>query len=213
MKWRAPIFLVVYSVCLFVTAGQSSPIIVWTKPSESLQWKTVMSENASISLDWPRNAVSADFEVECDGRKAVTNLTDQTEKALPVEFQFPDDERSERVLALRLTYKDEQGVEVCSQTARLGLVCGVAGTPTRCMTSMTLGKWASIKDSAVLPIPDDAESLTIDSTPVTPLDAPGWHFWKLGAAKSYALALTTASGTSDVVIRGRVSAGLIILIK
>ena len=39
--------------------ASSDPSAVWVKPDESLQWKTVMSASAALTLNWPSGATSA----------------------------------------------------------------------------------------------------------------------------------------------------------
>ena len=57
------ILLVAGVVSAFVQAfgasATSATSVVWTKPEESLQWKTVMSASAPVTLNWPAGAVSA----------------------------------------------------------------------------------------------------------------------------------------------------------
>ena len=42
----------------FGASATSVKSVVWTKPEESLQWKTVMSTSAPIALNWPDGAGS-----------------------------------------------------------------------------------------------------------------------------------------------------------
>lgn len=196
----------------FAFAGQSQPSVVWTRPEASLQWKTVMSENAEVSIDWPQGAVSATLTVTYGCSSATTNLTDRTVEKLPITVGFPADEPSESVLGLSIEYRDEGGASLERRTARLGLVRGVNGRSARCFTSSALPKWQKVKASAVLPVAEDVAVLTIDGNPVLDLDAPGWYLWNRFSSGPHELSKTDSTGTVSVTLVGT-GGGLSIILR
>jgi len=175
-------------------AGQSRPTVVWAEPSRSLQWKTVMSSTAKVSLDWPQGATAAELALDLGKGASAVQVTDTSLTEYPLALPVPADEQEETVVGLTLTYRGEGGAVIETKTARVGLVRGVNGAPTRCRTDEAKAKWSRVKGCAVLPIPEDATALAVDSVPVSPLDAPGWWLWRdipLGVRE---LALTADEG-------------------
>ena len=184
----------------FAFAGQSQSSVVGARPSSSLQWKTVMSDRAELSIDWPQGAVAAQLTVTCGSSSAVTNLTDTTVSALPSSIQFPAEEMAERVLELTIDYKDAGGESLDVRTARLGLVRGVNGRSARCFTSSAMPKWRKVKVSAVLPVAADVTALSVDGDPVGPIDAPGWFWWRPEDFGEHEMSQTDSAGTVDVTL-------------
>ena len=171
--------------------SSSSPTAVWVKPEESLQWKTVMSASAALTLNWPSGATSAQLTIEADGAViAQTNITDTAAReALVIPAPLPEEER---VLDLSITYRDSGDDTLKEETARVGWVTGVDGHPTRLVTAADGKPWTSVEKYAVLPIPEGTTALTVDSA-AQDCDAPGWWEWSRIKAGEHSLALT-ASG-------------------
>ena len=174
--------------------SSSSPTAVWVKPEESLQWKTVMSASAALTLNWPSGAASALLTIEADGVVLVqTNITDTAaHEALVIPSPLPATYEEERVLDLSITYRDSGDDTLKEETARVGWVTGVAGNATRLIPAAGGKPWASVEKYAVLPIPEGTTAFTVDSA-AQDYDAPGWWEWSRIKAGEHSLALT-ASG-------------------
>lgn len=175
----------------FGASATSATSVVWTKPDESLQWKTVMSASAPVALDWPEGAVAALLTIEADGAVVVqTNITDTTAReALVIPPTLPAEYAEERVLSLSVVYRDSGDAEITSASARLGWVTGVAGSGTRVIPAASGKEWTKVAKYAVLPIPEDTTAFSVDSASQE-YDAPGWWEWRRIASGDHALALT-----------------------
>ena len=175
----------------FGASATSATSVVWTKPEESLQWKTIMSASAPVALDWPEGAVAALLTIEADGAVVVqTNITDTTAReALVIPPTLPAEYAEERVLSLSVVYRDSGDAEITSASARLGWVTGVAGSGTRVIPAASGKEWTKVAKYAVLPIPEDTTAFSVDSASQE-YDAPGWWEWRRIASGDHALALT-----------------------
>ena len=175
----------------FGASATSATSVVWTKPEESLQWKTIMSASAPVALDWPTGAASAQLTVEVDGAVvASTNITDTTAReALVIPPTLPAEYAEERVLSLSVVYRNSGDAEITSASARLGWVTGVAGSGTRVITAASGKEWRKVDKYAVLPIPEDTTAFSVDSASQE-YNAPGWWEWRRIASGDHALALT-----------------------
>jgi len=141
-------------------------------------------------------------------------VTDTSATTLPVRMNLPADEQSESTLLLTLAYKDAAAAVLDTQTARLGLVRGIDTNTVRCVLDTTSKLWNVVKVSAVLPVPEQTASLTIDGAAIEPLDSPGWYWWKIREQKNYELVLTdTRSEATAVTLSGRPRVGLVIVYK
>jgi len=204
-------------VCLAagpVSAAVSTPAVIWGNPTASLQWKTVMSETISPTLDWPAGAVSATLSVRYGKDRASLVVTDTTATSIPLELHFPTDELGEGMVELTLDYKDAQSAVLDTQTARLGLVRGIGTNTARCVLDTSSKLWTQAKEAVMLPVPENTVSLTIDGEAVDPLDSPGWHWWQIAAAKNYELVLTDMTAVeTTVVVDGRPRAGLVLYLR
>ena len=171
--------------------SSSSPTAVWVKPEESLQWKTVMSASAALTLNWPFGATSAQLTIEADGAViAQTNITDTAAReALVIPAPLPATYEEERVLDLSIAYRDGGDETLKAETARLGWVTGVAGSGTRVIPAASGKEWTKVAKYAVLPIPEDTTAFSVDSASQE-YDAPGWWEWRRIASGDHALALT-----------------------
>ena len=174
--------------------SSSSPTAVWVKPEESLQWKTVMSASAALTLNWPSGAASALLTIKTDGVVLVqTNIIDTAaHEALVSPSPLPATYEEERVLDLSITYRDSGDDTLKEETARVGWVTGVDGCPTRLVTAADGKPWTSVEKYAVLPIPEGTTAFTVDSA-AQDYDAPGWWEWSRIRSGEHSLSLT-ASG-------------------
>ena len=187
----------------FGASATSATSVVWTKPEESLQWKTIMSASAPVALDWPEGAVAALLTIEADGAVVVqTNITDTTAReALVIPPTLPAEYAEERVLSLSVVYRDSGDAEITSASARLGWVTGVAGSGTRVIPAASGKEWTKVAKYAVLPIPEDTTAFSVDSASQE-YDAPGWWEWRRIASGDHALALTAGGEDFPATLTG-----------
>lgn len=199
-----------------LSGAVSERLAVWTKPDESIQWKTLTANPAPLSLDWPTNAVAARLTVDLgNGRTASHDIANEGQQSYAMAVVFPSGQADERVFGLALAYKDANDAQIGSTlTARLGLVNGVAGGTTRCVPSKASAKWRKSEGTSfVVPIPENATGLTVDSVPILPLDPCGWHFVKGDATQVVDLTLS-ASGQDPKTVQVRFGGGgFVIFIK
>ena len=193
--------------------SSSSPTAVWVKPEESLQWKTVMSDSAALTLNWPSGATSAQLTIEADGAViAQTNITDTAAReALVIPAPLPATYEEERVLDLSITYRDSGDDTLKEETARVGWVTGVDGHPTRLVTAADGKPWTSVEKYAVLPIPEGTTAFTVDSEAQV-YDAPGWWEWRRIRSGEHALSLTAGGEDYLASLFGK-GGGLIIIFR
>lgn len=193
--------------------SSSSPTAVWVKPEESLQWKTVMSASAALTLNWPSGATSAQLTIEADGAViAQTNITDTAAReALVIPAPLPATYEEERVLDLSITYRDSGDDTLKEETARLGWVTGVNGNPTRIIPAASGRPWTSVEKYAVLPIPEETSAFTVDSEAQV-YDAPGWWEWRRIRSGEHALSLTAGGEDYLASLFGK-GGGLIIIFR
>ena len=171
--------------------ASSAATPVWVRPEESLQWKTVMSASAPVTLNWPKDAASARLTVTADGSvvgSATISDTTATEATL-LPASLPSEYGEERVVEITVEYLDGSDEVLDSASARLGLVTGVAGHGTRLIPAASGKTWVSVEKYAVLPIPEETTSFAIDSVSQD-YDAPGWWEWRRIRSGEHALALT-----------------------
>lgn len=193
--------------------ASSTPTAVWVKPEESLQWKTVMSASAALTLNWPSGATSAQLTIEADGAViAQTNITDTAAReALVIPAPLPATYEEERVLDLSITYRDSGDDTLKEETARVGWVTGVDGHPTRLVTAADGKPWTSVEKYAVLPIPEGTTAFTVDSEAQV-YDAPGWWEWRRIRSGEHALSLTAGGEDYLASLFGK-GGGLIIIFR
>ena len=175
----------------FGASATSATSVVWTKPDESLQWKTVMSTSAPVALCWPKDAASAQLTIEADGALvAQTNITDTAAReVLVIPPTLPAEYSAERVLVVSIEYRDSGNTILESASVRLGWVTGVEGNGTRVVTVASGKEWRDVDKYAVLPIPEETSSFLVDSE-VPDYDAPGWWEWRRIRPGAHELALT-----------------------
>lgn len=181
----------------------SARTVVWPNPDDSVQWKTLMDNPAALSLDWPSDAVSATLTIDSGIGKAVSHeITDTTLASYALAVSWPETQKDERVLTLTLIYKDANGAELRKESARVGLVGGVNDAVTRCVPDATSRKWRKAEGAtAVLPIPADAVSLTVDGKTVDPVDPNGWYFLSGEPGATATLILGTVGGSAPAEVR------------
>ena len=194
--------------------GTSARTVVWPNPDDSIQWKTLMSNPAALSLDWPDAAVSATLTIGSGVGEAVSHeITDTTLSSYALAVSRPESQKDERVLTLTLVYKDANGGELRRESARVGLVGGVNDAATRCVPDAASRKWKKAEGAtAVLPIPADAVSLTVGGKAVDPVDPNGWYFLAGESGAAATLTLGTADGSASAEIRFG-GAGCLIIIR
>ena len=189
----------------FGASATSATSIVWTKPEESLQWKTVMSASAPVALDWPVGAASAQLTIEADGAVVVqTNITDTTAReVLVIPPTLPAEYSAERVLVFSIEYRDGGSVPLAEPSVvRLGWVTGVGGNETRVITAASVKEWRKVDKYAVLPIPEETSALTVDFEAKV-YDAPGWWEWRRIRSGEHTLALTAGGEDYPASLMGK----------
>lgn len=194
-------------------SARSAGQVVWVNTSQSLQWKTAMDSTIQVAINWPEDAVEAILTVD-DGVAAptVTTLDDVSVSQFPLSVPMPSDAADERVLNLAIDYKDKDGVIVDSQAARIGRVCGVSGGGVRCVSDSSEKSWAKVREPSVLPIPEGTRSLVVDEVQQSPLDVPGWWFWKdVRSSLTHCLVLENAEG--EIVADLKTPGGMCIIFR
>ena len=183
--------------------ASSDPSAVWVKPDESLQWKTVMSASAALTLNWPSGATSALLTIEADDAVLVqTNITDTAAReALVIPAPLPATYEEERVLDLSIAYRDSGDETLKEETARVGWVTGVDGHATRLIPAASGKDWTKVAKYAVLTIPEDTTAFSVDSASQE-YDAPGWWEWRRIASGDHALALTAGGEDFPATLTG-----------
>lgn len=197
----------------FGASATSATSIVWTKPDESLQWKTVMSASAPVALDWPKGAASAQLTIEVDGAFVVqTNITDTTAReVLVIPPTLPAEYAAERVLAVSVEYRDSGNATLDTASVQLGWVTGVEGNGTRVITAASGKEWREVEKYAVLPIPEETTAFAVDSE-AQDYDAPGWWEWRHIRPGAHELSLTAGGEDYLASLLGK-GGGLILIFK
>lgn len=198
----------------FGASATSATSVVWTKPDESLQWKTVMSTSTPVALCWPDGADSAQLTIEADGVVVVqTNITDTTAReVLVIPPTFPAEYSAERVLVFSIEYRDgDSELLAPPSVVRLGWVTGVNGNGTRLIPTASGNAWKRVEKYAVLPIPEDTTALTVDSA-AQEYDAPGWWEWRRIASGDHALALIAGGEEFLATLTGH-GGGFVLIVR
>ena len=198
----------------FGASATSATSVVWTKPDESLQWKTVMSASAPVALCWPEGAVAAQLTIEADGAVVVqTNITDTTAReVLVVPQTLPAEYSAERVLVFSIEYRDGGSEPLATPSVvRLGWVTGVDGNGTRVIPAASGKEWRDVDKYAVLPIPEETSAFTVDSEAQV-YDAPGWWEWRRIHSGEHALVLTAGGEDYPASLMGK-GGGFFIIVR
>jgi hypothetical protein len=151
-------------------------------------------------------------EVSVD-RVVATNVTDVALSCVTLSVDLPDYPADERIVTLAAEYFDAGGNTLRKDEAELALVCGVGGTPVSCRSSGNFAWHRAGAKSAVLPLPDDAATLSVNGETVQDLPAaPGWYWLNPIPSSPSELALALEDGTGyENSVRGL--AGLMIHLK
>lgn len=198
------------AVCaaVFGAYGVDTSAIIRQDPGASLLWKTVTAPDAEVMLDWPSGATHAVLSV--DGIARVT-VNDATLASTNISFTLPSTPAEEKTVTLSVSYLDGSDAVVGSDEAKLGLVCGVDGASTIQIRDAAGRAWHKAgASSAVLPVPEETASLSIDGATVlsSPV-CPDWYWWHPIPGRTVALSLSlecgssyenTVSGTTGMVI-------------
>lgn len=195
----------------FGASATSATSVIWTKLDESLPWKTIMSESAPVTLNWPAGAASARLTVSWRGTTlASATVTDTTAREAMVFPSLPAAFEDEKVVDLSVEYLDGSDNVLESASVSLGYVTGVGSNPTRFMTEINGRAWQTIDKSAVTQIPEDATSLTVDGV-ARDFDAPGWwELYRLGAGLHSLTLVTTGGESAATVFR---AGGMLMIVK
>ena len=198
----------------FGASATSATSVVWTKPEESLQWKTVMSASAPVTLNWPEGAASARLTVSWHGTVlGASTITDTSAKTTPLPLvAFPSALEDERIVDVSIEYRDRIESLLDSASVRLGCVTGVGSGVTRIVTDTNGKPWNRVGKSAVLQIPEDATALSIDKVAQDIGTSPGWWEWYRIASCEHNLELSKESGDCAATLQ-RLSGRTIILVR
>lgn len=198
---------IVAGMAMVVEAATSVPQAIWTRPAESLHWKTLLSELPVVALDWPVGAVRARLTVATVNRTIKTvAITDTSLCVYALQLDVPTMVADERVYSLTLDYLDGSDAILETVTAEVGSVLGTNGTAARCVPVQEEAKpWTRYDSShVVLPIPEDATTLAVDGGPAMAVTGPGWK--QLNLSGDHVLALTVGEDTwnaaADFGVRG-----------
>ena len=187
----------------FGASATSATSVVWTKPEESLQWKTIMSASAPVALDWPKGAVSARLTVSWHGKTlGASTVSDTSAKTTTLPLgTLPSVLEDERIVDVSIEYLNGSDSVLDSASVSLGYVTGVGSGVTRLVTNTNGKPWNRVDKSAVLQIPEDATALTVDGVTQNIGTPPGWWEWSGIASGSHDLELHTVSGNFTAVLQ------------
>lgn len=195
-------FAAVAFVSARAAATLSGAVRMIPTTSGSLLWRTCMAEG--IAWEWPEGAASAKLTVSGKGGTAEHLFNRPAASSRPVpETTFalvpPTDASAEDVLDLSLAFyseSDATGEVLADETLSaegVGLVRGVNGAALDLRpVAETSRAWRSVGGtSAVLPIPEETTSLSLDGVACEWAAAPGWHLWNgIAGGRDYAWSLT-----------------------
>ena len=180
----------------------SASALIRQDPGASLLWKTVMTPDVEVMLDWPTGATHAVLSV--DGAVRAT-VNDATVVSTNISFALPSTPADERTVTLSVSYLDGTDAVVGSDEAKLGLVCGVDGASAIPLRAADSGAWHKAgASSAVIPVLEGATSLSIGgATALASPTAPDWYWWRPISGSATPLALALESGeTCANTVRG-----------
>ena len=187
----------------FGASATSATSVVWTKPEESLQLKTIMSASAPVALDWTKGAVSARLTVSWHGKTlGASTVSDTSAKTTTLPLgTLPSVLEDERIVDVSIEYLNGSDSVLDSASVSLGYVTGVGSGVTRLVTNTNGKPWNRVDKSAVLQIPEDATALTVDGVTQNIGTPPGWWEWSGIASGSHDLELHTVSGNFTAVLQ------------
>ena len=190
-------------------AAQQSAMVC-LDPSSAILWQTVTSANPSVELDWPEGAASVAILV--DGKEAAcSENTAQT--SITVPLAIPAAREDERVIVLEAVYSDASGGEIRRDAAELALVLGVDGGEFTFIASEENSRWGVFPGKiAVVPIPEETVSLSVDGTLVDGLSDPGWYEWNGITSAGHCLELVQGEDLFTAWIK-RLKAGMRMILR
>ncbi len=187
------------AISLPALAAESEPQLIIANGAESLLWHTVPFGTTTLYWDKPETATSATLTIE--GylySRTYENLTgEECEIALPSS----SGQVREDVYVFTLAFDDGS-----SQTAYIGDVSGVGSSPVNVgrVRLDSSAKWGRFTDSAVIPVPYGATSLTVNGTEVEGIDgSAGWRrigFGGLGGSSRYYELAMLVDGYEDTFL-------------
>ena len=179
-------------------------------PEASLLWKTVMTPEVEVMLDWPAGATHAVLSVDGEVRATVS---DASVTSTNLSFALPSAPADEKVVMLSVSYLDAEEAVVGSDEAQLGLVCSLGASVAIPVRKADSGAWHKAgATSAVLPVLENAATLSIGgATVLTSPTAPSWYWWHPIGGAATTLALTLEDSTAyENRVRGIVGTSFII---
>lgn len=137
----------------------SSPTAVFLSPEQTHLWSTGCGSHFPVPIEYPIGAAQATLDVTGDDGYSRT-YAELTNESVIVDLPSAISPETENIYTLKLTFIGSDVV----RTARLGVIFGYDGSSTghaRCIAPFASRAWERVRDSAVLPIPFGATSLTI----------------------------------------------------
>ena len=187
-------------------AESASPAFVFLQPEKTALWRTATGNSFSIAIPYPPG-VEKTATLSVSGYRYSATYSIVGDSSFVLTLPRPEENRpdKENVYSLVLTFADGS-----VKTASLGGIAGFDGSSqgtTRCLLSREDPGWATVKRSAVLPIPYGTETITVNGIETdTGLDgAAGWFLLApLSGGTSYNLALDGASAMLNAYADGTV---------
>ena len=187
-------------------AESASPAFVFLQPEKTALWRTGTGNSFSIAIPYPPG-VEKSATLSVSGYRYSATYPIEGVSSFVLTLPRPEENRpdKENVYSLVLTFADGS-----VKTASLGGIAGFDGSSqgtTRCLLSREDPGWATVKRSAVLPIPYGTETITVNGTETdTGLDgAAGWFLLApLSGGTSYNLAVDGASAMLNAYADGTV---------
>ena len=187
-------------------AESASPAFVFLQPEKTALWRTGTGNSFSIAIPYPPG-VEKSATLSVSGYRYSATYPIEGVSSFVLTLPKPEENRpdKENVYSLVLTFADGS-----VKTASLGGIAGFDGSSqgtTRCLLSREDPGWATVKRSAVLPIPYGTETITVNGTETdTGLDgAAGWFLLApLSGGTSYNLAVDGASAMLNAYADGTV---------
>jgi hypothetical protein len=196
-----------------ITGGASAAqqsAMVCLNPKAALLWKTVSSANPSVELDWPEGAASVAILV--DGKEAACS-ENAAQTSITVPLAIPVAREAERVIVLEAVYSDASGGEIRRDAAELALVLGVDGGEFTFIASEENARWGVFPGKiAVVPVPEETVSLSVDGTLVDGLSAPGWYEWNGITSAGHSLELVQGANLFTAWVM-RLKAGMRMILR
>ena len=191
--------LVVASVTSVASYAAETNLFMRSK--SNMLWRTSPGATFDVPVVLPPDATSATLTVT--GRGYSRTYSDLSGGWQEVTLPAATSDETEDVFDLTLTFDDPAATV---QTAKLGHVASAAasGDAEARVRVASSRKWGAVKDRAVIRIPANAGTLSIDGDPVDDgLDgAAGWFRFDAVAEQSYEVGLGTDIATLYGVFPG-----------